>query len=72
MTFLLNTLLLSWTILIIPIMQDIDHPTFIEEQKQNLDAAAYEKNQNQEVKIPSIRLKLYRDNKTEYWPKIIK
>ena len=35
-------------------MENIDHHTLIEERKQNLDAAAYEKNLNQDVNIPSI------------------
>ena len=39
-------------------MYDIDHPEFIEERKQNLDAYAYEKNLNQDVKIPIIKKKM--------------
>ena len=56
---------------LVPIMGDLDHPDFIEERKQNLDAAAYEKNLNQDVKIPSIKENIDCNNKTEYWPKSI-
>ena len=38
-------------------MDDIDHPAFIEVGK-NIDDAAYEKNINQYVKIPSIKKKM--------------
>ena len=37
---------------LVPIMGDLDHPALIKERKQNLDAAPYEKNLNQYVKIP--------------------
>ena len=30
----------------LPLLKDIDHPAFIEEWKQNIDTADYEKNQN--------------------------
>ena len=33
-------------------MEDLDHPELIEERKQNIDAAVYGKNLNQDVKIP--------------------
>ena len=36
-------------------MDDLDHPAFIEEWKQNLDASAYEININQDVKILSVK-----------------
>ena len=39
---------------------------------KNVDAAAYENNLNQDVKIPSIKKKIDRNNKTEYWPTSIK
>ena len=39
-------------------MNNLDHTALIEEWKQNLDAAAYEKNLNQYVKIPSVQKKL--------------
>ena len=38
---------------------------------QNLDAAAHEKNLHKDEKLPSIKKKIYRNDKTEYWPKII-
>ena len=53
-------------------MDDIDHPVLIEEWKQNIDAAAYIKNLNQDVKIPSIKKTIYRNDKIEYWPTSIK
>ena len=52
-------------------MEDLHHTALIEERKQNLDDAAYEKNINQNVKIPSIFFK-YRNDKTYYWPTSIK
>ena len=48
-------------------MDDIDHPSLIEEWKQNLDAAAYLK-KNQDVKLPSKKKKIESNDKTEYWP----
>ena len=39
-------------------MDDLDHPAFIEEWKQKLDAADYEKNLSQDVKVSSIRKKM--------------
>ena len=53
---------------IVPIIEDLDHPALIEEFKQNIDAAAYENNLNKDVNIPSIKKKIDRNNKTEYWP----
>ena len=52
-------------------MEDIEHPELIEEQKRHLDAAAYEKNIYKDVKLPSIKKKIDRDDKTEYRPKSI-
>ena len=37
----------------IPLLNDIDHPALIEEWKRNIDAAAYEKYLNKEIKLPS-------------------
>ena len=39
-------------------MDYLDHPALIEEWKQNLDTAAYEKNLYKDVKLPSIKKKL--------------
>ena len=39
-------------------MNNLDHPTLIKERKQNIDAGAYEKNLNQDVKLPSIKKKM--------------
>ena len=39
-------------------MENLDHPALIEEWKQNIDAADYGKNLNQDVKMPSIKKKL--------------
>ena len=49
-------------------MEDIDNPELIEEWKQNLDAAPYKKYINQDVKIPSIKKQIDRNDKAEYWP----
>ena len=53
-------------------MDDIEHPDLIEECIKNIDAAAYEKNRYKDEKLPSIKKKIDRNDKTEYWPKIIK
>ena len=37
-----------------------------------LDAAGYEKNLYKDVKLPQIKRKIDRDDKTEYWPTSIK
>ena len=37
----------------LPLLKNIDHPAFIQELKQYLDAAAYEIKSNQEIKIPT-------------------
>ena len=52
-------------------MKYIEHPAFIEEWIQNLDAASYENNIYKDEKLPSIKKKFYRNDKTEYWTKII-
>ena len=57
---------------LVPIMENIDHPELIEELKQNLDAAAYEKNLYKYVKLPSTKKKMDRNDKTEYCPTSIK
>ena len=49
---------------LVPVMDDLDHPTLIEEWKQNLDAAAYEKNTYKDVKLLSIKKKMDRNDKT--------
>ena len=53
-------------------MEYIDHTGLIEEWKHNLDNASYEKNLNQDVNIPSVKKNIARNNKTEYWPTIVK
>ena len=53
-------------------MDDLYHPAFIEEWKQNIDAAAYENKLNQDVKIPSINKTIDHNDKTEYWTTSIK
>ena len=40
---------------LVPIMDDLDHHSFIEEWKQNVDPDAYKNNLNQDVKIPSVQ-----------------
>ena len=49
-------------------MEDLYHPALIEDWKQNINAAAYEKNLYKDLKIPSINKQIDRDDKTEYWP----
>ena len=39
---------------------------------KNIDAAAYEKNRYKDEKLPSIKKNIDRNDKTEYWQKIIK
>ena len=53
-------------------MNNLDHLDLTEEWKQNLDAAAYETNLNQDVNIPSIKKQIDRNDKTKYWPTSIK
>ena len=57
---------------LVPIMENLDYPALIEEWKQNIDAAAYEKNLYQDLKLPSIKKKIDRNDKIEYWPTSIK
>ena len=64
MIFFLNTLF--------PIMDNIFHHALIEEWKQNIDSIAYGKYLYIDVKLPSIKNNIDRNDKTEYWPKIIK
>ena len=40
---------------LVPTMDNIEHLTLIEEWKENIDTAAYEKNLYRDVNIPSIR-----------------
>ena len=47
-------------------MEDTEHPAFIEEWIHNNDAAAYEKNLHKVEKLPSLRKKIDRNDKTEY------
>ena len=46
-------------------MDDLYHPAFIEEWRQNIDAAAYENKLNQDVKIPSINKTIDHNDKTD-------
>ena len=45
----IDNLFLEYLVIIV---EDLDHPTLIEEWKQNIDADSYEKNINQDVKLP--------------------
>ena len=38
---------------LVPVMEDIDNPALIEKRKQNIYAADYEKQLNQDIKLPS-------------------
>ena len=53
-------------------MDNLDGPALIKEWKQFLDAASYENNLNQDIKIPSIKKTFDCYNKPEYWPTSIK
>ena len=50
------------------IMDNLDHPVLIEEWGGNVHADAYEKNLNQDVKIPSTKETIDCYDKTEKWP----
>ena len=52
-------------------MEYIEHPALIEEWIKNIDAAAYENNLYKDEKLPSIKKRIDRNDKTEYWPIII-
>ena len=49
---------------LVTIVEDIEHPALIEEWIQNIDAASYEINLDQDVKLPSIKKKIDRNDKT--------
>ena len=49
---------------LVPIMEYIDHTELIEWRKQNLDSATYEENIYKYVKLPSIKKKIDRNDKT--------
>ena len=53
-------------------MDDIDHPALIEEWKQNIDTAVYEKNPYKYLKLPSIRKQFIVMIETKNWTKIVK
>ena len=48
---------------LVPIMYNLDHPALIEEWKLDLDAAPFENNINQDLKIPSIKIVININNK---------
>ena len=54
-----------------PLIDYLDHPALIEEWKQNIDAAAYEKYLNRDLKLPS-KEKVDRHDNIDYCPTIIK
>ena len=49
-------------------MKYLEYPAFIEEFKQNIDAAAYENNLYKDIKLPSVKKKIDRNDKIEYCP----
>ena len=51
-----------------PLLKDINHPALIQEQKQNLDAAAYEIILNEEVKILSKSKEIDNHDSQSYRP----
>ena len=52
---------------LVPVMKDLEHPAFIEEFIQNLDAAAYKKSLHKDEKLTSMKKKVDRNYKTECW-----
>ena len=52
-------------------MDNLEHPALIEEWKQSIDDAVYEKNLYKDAKLPSIKKKNDCNDKTEYCPKSI-
>ena len=52
-------------------MKDPEHLALIKELIQNIDAPAYEKTIHKDEKLPSMKNKMYRNYKTECWPKSI-
>ena len=56
---------------LVPVMKYLEHLELIEEQVQNFDAASYETSLHKDKKLPSMKKKMYRNDKTEYWPKSI-
>ena len=46
-------------------MDDLEHSAMIEEWIQNLDAASYKKNLNQDEKLPSTKRKIDRNYETD-------
>ena len=56
---------------LVPVMKDLEHPAFIKEWIQNLDAAAYKNNIYQDEKLPSTKKKIYCNYKAYCWPKSI-
>ena len=50
---------------IAPVMKYLEHPTLIKEWIQNLDAASYKKNLNQDEKLPSTKRKIDRNYETD-------
>ena len=49
-------------------MDDLYHPELIEERKKILDAAAYEKNLNQDVNIPLIKIFFHKQQHQDFFP----
>ena len=49
---------------LVSVMKDLEHPAFMEEFIQNLDAAAYENNLHKDEKLPSTKKKIDRNYKT--------
>ena len=56
---------------LVPVMEDLEHPTLIEEWIHILDAAAYEKNLHKDEKLPSMKKKVYCNYKIECCTKSI-
>ena len=49
---------------LVPVMEDIENPSLVEEWIQNTDADAYEKNIHKDENLPSTKNKIDRNYKT--------
>ena len=63
-----NTFITNFELL----LQDINHPAFLQECKLNLDAAVYEKEIDANLYKPSDKKEIYRHDSNLYWPTSIK
>ena len=55
-----------------PQMKEINHPSFLQEWKLNIDAAEYEKNMKANIYKPSEKNKINCVDNHKHWPASIK